>query len=176
MAATVLLRATGPRVLGAAMVATAAVGLLALVSDGPGAVVAWAAPLVLFALVGWTAFWRPHVEVSDGGVRVVNTLRTVEVAWPAVQEVDGRYGLRLLTSYGAVQAWGAQAPTGRGRGTAPDSEASAAVRAHWERLRAQGHLDGARLEQPELPVRWHAGTVVALVVAGVATVVSLLLH
>lgn len=163
MGPTVVVRSSASRTLGAVMVATAAVVLVAVATDGADAVVTWGPLVVLFGLLGWAAFWQPHVEVSDGGVRVANTLRTVEVPWPAVEEVDGRYGLGLRTSYGAVQAWGAQAPSGRGRAAGREGEAARVVRERWDRLRAEGHLDHARLEQEQLPVHWHRATTAALV-------------
>lgn len=159
MGPTVVVRSPGSRALGAVMVAVAALVLVAVATDGADAVVTWGPLVVLFGVVGWAAFWQPYVEVSDGGVRVVNTLRTVDVPWPAVEDVEGRYGLSLRTTWGVAQAWGAQAPTGRGRATGREGEAATVVRERWERLRAQGHLDDARPEQDALPVTWHRGTI-----------------
>lgn len=164
MGPTVVLRSRSSRALGAVMVLLGALGLASTLLAGRGAVATYAGPLAVFALLGWAAFWRPHVEVSDGGVRVVNTLRTTEVAWPALEEVEGRYGLRLLTAYGPVQAWGAQAPSGVGRARSRDSEAAEVVRGRWDALRAAGHLDHARLEHDVAPRRWHQATLGALVV------------
>ena len=51
----------------------------------------------------------PYVEVSDGGVTVVATpCAPWRCRGPPSSEVDGRYGLRLRTAYGAVTAWAAQ--------------------------------------------------------------------
>lgn len=170
-----VVRSSASRTLGAVMVVVSALVLAAVATDGADAVVTWGPLVVLFGALGWAAFWQPHVEVSDGGVRVVNTLRTVDVAWPTLEDVEGRYGLTLRTTYGAVQAWGAQAPSGRGRAAGREGEAATAVRERWERLRAQGHLDGARPEHDAHPVTWHRGTVVALVVLPLLAALTLAL-
>ena len=125
MGPTVLLRSRSTQALGAAMVVASVAGLASVVLGGTDAILQFAAPLALFGVLGWGAFWQPRVEVSDGGVTVVNTLRTVEVPWPAVQSVDGRYGLRLETAYGRVTAWGAAAPAGRQRARGVQSAAAA---------------------------------------------------
>ena len=151
------------------MVVVAAGGFVSAVADG--AALEFGAPLVLIGLLGWAAFWRPYVEVSDGGVLVVNTLRTVHVPWPAIEAVEGRYGLRLHTAYGAVTAWAAGAPTGRQRARGADSEAARAVTERLEALRAAGHLDDRRLERPDLRTTWHReliAAIAALLVASVA--------
>ena len=169
MESTVRIRSRTARALGVATVVVAAGGLVSSVVDG-GAL-ELGAPLVLIGLLGWAAFWRPYVEVSDGGVLVVNTLRTVHVPWPAIEAVEGRYGLRLRTAYGAVTAWAAGAPTGRQRARGADSEAAQAVTGRLETLRAAGHLDDRRLERPDLRTTWHReliAAIVALLVASVA--------
>src|ERR1700754_5005687 len=112
---TVVFRSRASVALALAMVATGAVGVVLAVTEGADSLRTFGAPLVLFGVLGWAAFWRPHVEVSDGGVRVVNTFRTVQVPWPAITEVDGRYGLRLHTPLGTVTSWAAPAPSGRTR-------------------------------------------------------------
>ncbi|ROR90578.1 PH domain-containing protein [Nocardioides aurantiacus] len=172
---TEVVRAPSARALGATMVALAVLGTGSTLLGGPTAVRTYAAPLVLFGLLGWAAFWRACVEVSDGGVRVVNTLRTVEVPWPALEEVEGRYGLRLRTAYGTVQAWAAQAPSGTQRARGEPGPAAVRVQARLEALRAAGHLDDGRLERPDLRRTWHSGTLAGVAVLAVATVVLPLL-
>jgi len=175
MGPTVQLRSRSTQALGAAMVVFALAGLASVLAGGTDAVLRYAAPLALFGVLGWGAFWQPRVEVSDGGITVVNTLRTVEIPWPAVQSVDGRYGLRLQTSYGRVNAWGAAAPSGRDRARGAQSEAADAVTDRLELLRRAGHLDDARLERPEPRTVWHMALIAVLATLGVATVVLPLL-
>jgi hypothetical protein len=175
MGPTVQLRARSTQALGAAMMALSVAGLASVVFSGTEAVLQFAAPLALFGVLGWGAFWQPRVEVSDGNVTVVNTLRTVEVPWPAVQSVDGRYGLRLLTAYGPVNAWGAAAPVGRDRARGVQGPAANAVSERLEALRAAGYLDDAKLERPAPRTAWHVGLIAALAALGVAAVVLPLL-
>ncbi len=147
--------------------------------------------LALLAGGCWAAFWRPCVEVTDGGVRIVNVTRTIDVPWPAISGIETRWALTLLTAYGKFTAWAAPAPgraamrkatrvdpnqlLGRAAGVhasgaTPEiaigaaGEAAEIVRDHWERLRAAGHLDNPVLEHERVPVRWHVGTLAAGVV------------
>lgn len=173
MEPALVVRSSAARALGVTTMALAALGLVTLLAAGPATLQRWGAPVALVGVVAWSALWRPHVEVADGGVRVVNTLRTVEVPWPALHDVDGRYGLRLETAYGPVQAWGAAAPRRSRTDRSPQSEAAIAVRDRWERLRSQGHLDGAHLERDRLAATWHLDVLLALGVLGVLTAVSL---
>jgi len=163
------------RALGAVMMALSGVGLASVVFSGTEAVAQFAAPLALFGVIGWGAFWQPRVEVSDGGVTVVNTLRTVEVPWPAVQGVDGRYGLRLSTSYGRVSAWSAAAPVGPERARGVQSPAAGAVTERLEALRAAGHLEGAKLERAAPRTTWHIPLIACLTTFVLATVILPLL-
>ncbi len=172
MGSTVLLRSRSTRALGVAMMALSVLMLGSAVSGGLATVLDFAAPMILFGVLGWAAFWQPYVEVSDGGVTVANTLRTVEVPWPAIESVDGRYGLRLQTAYGRVNAWSASAPTGRERARERQSEAAVAVTSRLEELRGAGHLDDPRLERREPVTVWHRPVLVAL---GVLVLASLTL-
>jgi Bacterial PH domain len=70
----------------------------------------WAA---LIALACWAAFWRPMVAVSPGGVRIVNVTRTIDIPWPAIQDVETKWALTLVTAYGRFTAWSAPAPGAR---------------------------------------------------------------
>lgn len=171
---TVTVRSRTSRALGATMGAGGLFGLVSTAVSGRG-LVEYGAAMALFALLGWAAFWRPHVVVSDGGVRIVNTLRTVDVPWPAVEGVEGRYGLRLRTSYGPVTAWGAGAPSGRSRAREVHSDAAREVEERLAELSAAGYLDAPRLERTALPTRWHGALIAVLVLLASAAVVLPLL-
>ena len=70
-------------------------------------------PLPWLALVAgacWAMFWRPEVAVDDGGVRLVNVLRTIDLPWPAILAIDTKWALTLITAYGRFTAWAAPAP------------------------------------------------------------------
>ncbi len=167
---SVQVRTRSARALGAVMGVLAVGSVVSAGTAGAATLLASLPPAALFATVAWAAFWRPHVEVSDGAVVVVNTLRTVVVPWPTIEAVEGRYGLRLQTAFGPVTAWAAGAPAGRQRARGQESPAAHAVSSRLEALRAAGHLDDARLERDALDVRWHVRLVAALVALALATV------
>jgi hypothetical protein len=171
MGTTVQLRSRTARALGMGLIAVAVAALVSAVADGVDVLVSLGAPVVLLGLLGWAAFWQPYVEVSDGGVKVVNTLRTLEVPWPSIEAVEGRYGLRLRTAYGSVTAWAAGAPTGRRRARGEDSEAARAVTSRLMSLREAGYLDDARLERPHLHTTWHRQIIAAAGLLAMASVV-----
>jgi Bacterial PH domain len=170
MGTTRVLRSRSSQVLAVAMVIASVLALATAVVDGLDAVLRYGGALALFGAFAWAAFWQPHVEVSDGGVKVANLLRTIEVPWPALHTVEGRYGLRLRTAYGAVVAWGADAPVGRRRSRGVQSHAAAAVMARHEELRRAGHLADPQLERPTPRTTWHVRTSTALALLAVATV------
>ena len=172
---TTVLRSRSSRAIGAVTMGVAAVALGSAVIDGLDVLLMYGAPVAALGVLGWAGFWQPYVEVSDGGVTVVNTLRTVKVPWPAIEGVEGRYGLRLRTAYGNVTAWAAGAPSGRARARGEDSEAAQAVRDHLASLKAAGHLDNPRLEKPALETSWHRELLAGLVALTIATLVLPLL-
>jgi hypothetical protein len=161
----------------------ACVGSLAalLVSDGVTALWQVAPPLALVVGACWAIFWRPAVVVHDGGVRIVNVFRTVELPWPSIERVDTKYALTLYTAYGRFTAWAAPAPgaheavrstrsdahhlpdsawtnEGSRPGDLPSTASGSAaslIRRRWETLRKAGHLENPRLERARPPIRWH---------------------
>jgi hypothetical protein len=175
MESTVELRSRGSQALGAGMMTVAALALVSAVRDGSGALLDYGAAVLLVGVLGYAAFWRPSVEVSDGGIVVHNTLRTVHVPWPAVEGVDGRYGLQLRTAYGSVTAWAAGAPAGKQRARGQDSSAATLVTERLQRLRAAGYLDDPQLEHARLQTTWHTGLIALIAVLAVAAVVLPLL-
>lgn len=157
-------------------VVTAVLGAVLLVwlaaSAGPTAALAYGPPVALVVLVAWLAFWRPEVEVSDGEVVLRNVWRTVHVPWPALQDVDARLGLRLVTTYGSYQAWAAPAPRRPRSGLVAPGEAAAAVQERWSVLRDAGFLDNPRLERPSARTVVHTGAIVAAAGLLLLTVVT----
>jgi hypothetical protein len=147
-----------------------------------------AAPwLLLVAGACWALFWRPCIVVDDGGVRLVNVLRTIDLPWPSIFVVDTKWALTLVTAFGRFTGWAAPAPGLRqillaGReetahlpsstasadgirpGDLPSSPSGGAallIRRRWEALREAGHLENPRLEHESAPITWHVGTIVA---------------
>lgn len=105
------LRSAFGRVLTIGFGAAAALGVgLIGVSDGiveAVQVLPWAAAAVV---VCWAYFWRPRVEVTDGGVTLVNVTRSISIPWPALLDIDTQWAMRLVTAYGRYSAWAAPAP------------------------------------------------------------------
>uniref|UniRef100_UPI00186B1032 PH domain-containing protein n=2 Tax=Georgenia thermotolerans TaxID=527326 RepID=UPI00186B1032 len=116
MGPTIVFRPTSARVYAVITWVVAAIVLAAFGANGGiGEVVRYGAIPLAMAVFGWAVFWRPCVEVGGDGVILANVLRTVEVPWGAIERVDTRWGLRLVTAHGAVTAWAAPARAGMGR-------------------------------------------------------------
>jgi hypothetical protein len=189
------------RVLTVSIVALCAASAVVLTVREPADGLRAAPWLALTAGACWALYWRPRITVDDGGVHLVNPLRTIDVPWPAIQGVETRFALSLATSYGSFTGWAAPAPglrktltTGREEaahlpastaaadgvirpGDLPSSASGTAallIRRRWEELRAQGHLDDPRLERDDAPVTWHRGTIAVGAALVVLCVVSLL--
>ena len=150
----------------------------------------------LGALAAWALFWRPRVEVSDGGVLLVNVLRTIHVPWPVFVEARPSWSLEVSTTTRRWSAWSAPRPSATsttlrrghradagcgdtaaaapigGRATA-DVVAASITRRH-DALLAAGHLDGARrtAEQHGLreQITWHRTTIAAALVLATTAV------
>lgn len=186
------------RVLTVAIGVICAVSMIALIAtDGVSAV--WRAGPWLALVAGscWAVFWRPAVVVDDGGVHLVNVLRTVDLPWPSIQAVDTKWALTLVTAYGKFTGWAAPAPGAHAavRATHRDAEqlppgawssegirpgdlpsspsgsAALLIRRRWEQLRDAGYLDDPRLEHERVPVTWH-GTIIAAGLGLVALAVA----
>lgn len=174
--------------------------IVAAVSDGILTLVMFIAPIALVCFSTFALFWAPNVTVSDGGVALRNVLRTVELPWPSITDIETRYALTLVTMFGRYTAWAAPAP-GRhsalrtgfdthalppavvasgsmrpGDDLSTDSgQAATIVRRRWEELQRAGHLDDARLETDRPRVRWHVNTIAALVGLSAITAATTLL-
>jgi hypothetical protein len=192
-------RPASGRALAVVVAVLAAGGLVSGLASDAAATWPWAAPVGVVVVLVWAAYWRPAVVVTPAGVELRNVTRTVELPWPAVEEVGTRYALTLRTAYGEYAAWAAPAPgrarvraSGPGdvdhlpaaapgaRGVRPgdlassaSGQAAAAVRGRWEQLRAAGVLDDPRLERARPRVRWHAGTLAVVVVLAAASALGL---
>ncbi len=128
--------------------------------------------LGLLALLAWSAYWSPFVEVSDGGVVLHNPARTIRMPWPAIQSVSGKYGLRLETAYGRYDGWAAPVPVGRERLRGGESEAATLVRTRLQQLQAEGHLDRITVEFATAPVAYRVieiGLAATLLALGIAS-------
>ncbi|WP_024285292.1 PH domain-containing protein [Cellulomonas sp. KRMCY2] len=170
------IRPTFSRVL-AALVALCCLLTLGIVAidAGPVAALRVAGPCGGLALLTWTVLWRPLVEVSDGGVLLVNPWRTVHVPWPALDDVSARWALTVRTTDGRTfSAFAAPAPGAAGGDRVGLSgEAVGAVEARRDRLTAAGYLDEVRPEGAPVQVRTHVRTLVALAALVVLSALAL---
>lgn len=169
------------RVLTVACTVTAVIAVVGIALDGgwQGLLNFGALPL-LFAGLVWALFDQPYVRVTDGGVEICNIVRTVEIPWPAVTDIDLQWGLRLVTRLGNVSAWSVPPPsrprarlsrnlrsgTGQLAGPQPvrpaspqdrrtPSHAAQTVVNRWHTLQQEGHLDDPRLESDRPVKHWN---------------------
>jgi len=178
-----------------AVILIMAIGFTAVNSGIGNALSVLPASLLMVAVTA-TVFWFPRVEVDDGGVRIVNLVRTHYVSWQAIQRIDTRYALTLFTDARKYNAWGAPAP---GRHSAffatkdqgaylpestylagtvrpgdlisSDSGAAAAViRRQWEQLRdsPSASIAGAS----GVATSWHIGKILILIALVVLTALN----
>ncbi|KON72709.1 hypothetical protein M768_14465 [Cellulosimicrobium cellulans F16] len=190
MGPTLVFRSTYGRVL---TVATGAVAVaLVVVTAVTGDVVAVLGALLPAALVTylvWMLFWRPAVEVSDGGIEVRNVARTVHVPWIVYEGVETRYSLEVRYQGGRVTAWAAPRSSGSARwlrssrrnpvdrervvnGANAEAVAEAVTQRHGL-LAAAGHLDRAVPGAPGARTTWHVVQLAVLGALVVGTVVAL---
>lgn len=204
--ATRVFSSTFGRVLTAAVAVVALLALGSVVAtDGLGGALLWAAPCALVPALVWALFWNPRVEVADGGVTVVNVLRTVHVPWPVYRGVEVAWSLVVRADDAAVTAWAAPRSSGtanrtatrRRGGSVQPSEHDGAGR-RWEnssaeqvarviaerhtQLVAAGHLRPvgapearATAEGPRTTKRWNVAVLAAVLGLGAATAVCVLL-
>ena len=178
MRPTETMRPRSSRLIAGAVVACCVVASIAVASSGTGLVpvVRTLAVSGLVTALVWAVYWRPEVEVSDGGVRIVNPWRTVHVPWPAIDEVNHRWSLSVRTVDGrTVSAFAAPARGMSERGPGVADLAARTITERREELRAAGYLDDVRLEGAPVTVTPAAGPVLACLAGLVVTVASVLL-
>ena len=183
-----------------AAAAALTIGLLVSVRD---ARLLYIVPVALFAFIAWAMLWRPLLVVGDDdGLTIVNVTRTIRIPWEALIAVDTKYALTLYTPGHKFPVWSAPAPgttrtlratrsetKGRvGRPGVEDSlrrpgdllatESGAAaevVRRRWAALQQSGAVEAGRADETPVGIRWHIGSLVALVLLAAGSVAALLL-
>lgn len=101
---------TGQWLAGVVIAICAAAGVMTTIADGVETLLTVWPWLGLVAGGAWALYWRPEVVVSDAGVRLVNVVRTVDIAWPALRRIETKWALTLHTEWGRYRAWAAPAP------------------------------------------------------------------
>ncbi|MBZ2196530.1 PH domain-containing protein [Occultella gossypii] len=201
---TLTFRTLFARVLTIVIAVVAACAVVFFVLDGGWRELARSGPVTLFVVAAvWALFWNPLVEVSDGGVTIVNVLRTVHIPWPTVASVDSQWALRVRTHDGGnYSSWAVPASSGMAartrrperaggrddaaaRGAADDSRtrisgasADAVALAIGQRLTAlteAGHLTGSRSTVGEVrpTVTWNGQILAVLGVLAALGVLGL---
>jgi hypothetical protein len=181
-------RPTFGRALAGVLISLCAVAALGVAPEGWGAIFNIWPWLALVSVTSWTCYWHPRVVVTDGGIQVVNPLRTFNLPWPVVIDIETKWALTICTSFGAVRAWAAPSPgrqvlrnqqpqdrrlaglpknaSGRPSDLASTESGAAAqiVRQRWLRLIAAGPLQGSGSEPGDGGhcVRWHVPVIATL--------------
>lgn len=134
--------------------------------------------LALAVAIVWLLFALPRVEVSDGGIKLVNVVRTVWVAWPNFRSADAQWNLKVRTDDGReFSSWALPASSGSLR-RLPKMDArrgAGAEAAAWEigervrRLTDAGFLPA----RPEAPVQVSLNRLPLLVLAAIAALAAL---
>lgn len=150
------------------------------------ALVRGTAPLAFAALGSYALFWMPLIRITPATVEIVNPTRSYAVTWPAIDDIETRWALTLVTSRGKITAWAAPAQSrygslsrlrrdsyGRADYAAehnrlrhedlPSSVAGLApmlVIRQWEEYRDAGLL--GEIEGEGVTVRWHTALLLAL--------------
>lgn len=113
MRPTLVLRTGGSRPIAVAGWVVCGIVAVLMVVDGMApALLAWPA---LVALVAYALWWRPAVEVSDGGVTLREPLRDVHVPWPAVRGFEARWSFTVLSTEGRHASWALPVRSASGR-------------------------------------------------------------
>lgn len=116
MGETLVFRTTFSRFFPAVAAAVALVVLISVIAQSGWAELWQSAPVILFVLaLIWALFWRPLVEISDGGIRLVNIIRTTWIPWPVFRSAQSQWTLQVHTSHGTFSSWALPASSGSAR-------------------------------------------------------------
>lgn len=145
--------------------------------------------LLAAALLVWIVFGYPRVEVSDGGITLVNVVRTVHVPWPCFTGADARWNLRIDTRSGSYTSWALPAGSGTARRLPNRREeasmtqrqlrgntAEAAAVIIGERVTAlteAGHLGSPTLGDVEVDVSINPAAVISAAAVAACVVIAL---
>ncbi len=152
-----------------------AILVVTVIQDGTGYLLQTAAAVLAGIGVVWVLFGNPKVEVADGGITIVNIVRTVHVPWPAVESVGSKWSLSVQTAAGTYNSWAIPAPSGTGnrlrsagrrKSADPDGSRALTTGAHadavalviaqrLESLTNAGYLDGAKSKGIEPSIQFN---------------------
>ncbi|CAN5493376.1 hypothetical protein BH10ACT4_BH10ACT4_05310 [soil metagenome] len=163
---------------------------------------AYLVPLAFVNLLAWEGLWRPLLTISDDGVEVMNPMRSIQIPWNALVNVDTKFALTLFTPGRKFEVWIAPSP-GRSFGyrsaaladreirrTSPHSSstvrpgdlvtsesgaAASLVRSRWELLQTSGLVEAGIADEVPVTVQWHWPAIIALLVLLAASIPALLI-
>lgn len=190
MGPTVIFSTTFSRYFPILCAAGAGVAIILMVIDAGASELVTSAPFLAAAVaLVWALFWFPRVEVSDGGITVVNIVRTVHIPWPCFGSADARWTLSIDTAGGTVTSWAVPTGSGTARrlpkgrsettqaekqlGTGTAEAAALVIGERYAQLQRAGHLAASTIARPELTRTFNTagvitiGAAVALIVIGV---------
>lgn len=99
--------------------------------------------LLLAIAIAVALFWFPQVQIAADEVTVRNIFRTFHVPWGAIQRVDTKYSLTLITPHRTISAWATPAPNRYAASAASPKDASIA--------RGGGRSTGGSIRPGDLP-------------------------
>ncbi|WP_435299548.1 PH domain-containing protein [Timonella sp. A28] len=110
----------------------------------------------------WLFYFRPYLEISDGGVHIVNPLRTVHIPWPAVKETYIRGSFHVSTTGETVHSAYAATIQNKRNNLGLAGEAKQVSDARFDALADAGFLDDVRPEGAPVKQTWFSNGVIAL--------------
>lgn len=178
----VTVRPRGGQVLAVVVVLVCLIPIVDTLLSGEPLLVLRVLPVTGFIAFGAVAvFWLPSVRIEPTAVVVRNIVTTTRITWPAIEDVETRWSLALVTKSGRVTAWssprGSAVAAGRQVrrdfraarvGATPEhdpamvagSVAASLVMRQWSEYRDAGLLGAVEGEGVER--RWHVITIVVL--------------
>lgn len=113
MGETLVFRSTASAALTIGVALVAAAALVYFVSTG-GWYELWASGPTTAALVAiaWALLWNPRIIIADGGITIVNIMRTTHVPWPRFTGVSTKWALTVEAGPVKVTSWAIPARSG----------------------------------------------------------------
>lgn len=189
------------RVLAIGLWAISAAIAISLFFVGRPSQLAYLLPLAFLDLLIWEGLWRPLLTITGDGVEVMNPLRSVQIPWNALVNVDTKFALTLFTPGRKFEVWIAPSP-GRSFGyrsaalaereirrTSPHSSstvrpgdlvtsesgaAASLVRSRWELLQTSGLVEAGIAHEVAVTVQWHWPTIIGLAILLAVSIPALL--
>lgn len=145
--------------------------------------------LLAVGILVWLLFGHPRLEVSDGGITLVNIVHTIHIPWNRFVGVHTKWNLRIVTDGEEYTSWALPVSSGtarrlpRRRGAkqgsshevagGPAETAALVIGGRFKEIREAGYLDRPPLDPPQVSIRVTraalvgAGSIAALVLIAV---------